>query len=454
MDIDIPSWKKLADVQWGDHPLLLFEKDDSLLMLLAEKRSDRTIGFACAACKPFIVKGDASTLESIHFPTELTIVKKLNAGEAQSFLLAFTKPTYAQATDAGVVSAAEQHLKTLAILAADVKRLSTIVTLADPLPGENPLLSDASMLFSFLSFLRTAAKPQSAFKSIVGLDLKGDAVLCSVPSLSLGLVVSGSRQQRLHVLHLLAEEALQQNTDVLIFDTGSRFAGLSKANSVDESEYLSFSLPASAAGFSMKRIVPGVNAFVSLSSFAPSSLLAPFGLTTETDIGKPLEAWLANGATGSVDADASQFTRLKANRVAKLLSLSFQGVFSHTRSILEGGHSLGKVMHVDLSCCSPEAASFFCLGLLKELEKHDKPVFLVFEQDAVQVKSLVELAVNKFSGSNVSLLFHSEDEADLPALKSADFFVEVLGHDVAITQGGKPPQRVKLRPTYSACSEN
>ncbi len=449
MDIDLPKWNKIAEVQWKEKPLLFFERENSVLMLLAEKRQDRTIGFACSACKPFVVNGDSSKLDLVNFSNEVTLVKKLNAGQHASFLLTFTNPTYVQFSKNSLMQAADMHLKQLSEASYDVKNAYD-VALKEPSPEENPLLVDSSFIFSFLSLLRSSAKRLTSSNSI-GLDLRGEKVLCSVPSLSLGVVAGGTREQRLHCLHLLSEEALLQNACVLIFDSRNAFLGLSKASNFDLSEFTAFSLQGLPAGFPLREITPGKNAFVSLSSFSPSSLLAPFGLH-DLEISKYLALFLEKNSFENTEL--TQFTGLKVQRIGKLLLLLFQGIFSDNVSP-EFSHSFGKVLRVDLSKCSQEAAAFFAMGLLQQLEKtsKEKQVFLLFEQDASQVKTLVEMAVDKFLGSNVSILCHCEDENDVPFVKSADFFVEVIDKDVALTVAGKPPQRVKLRPAYSACSE-
>ncbi len=450
MDFDLPNWKKLGDVQWGSHPLLIFEKDNFLLLLLAEKRGDRTIGFACSACKTYKIQGDSSNLDLVHFPTELTVIKKLNASYPSSYLLAYTRPSYASFSESAVLTCAESHFKQLQELHCDVKSACK-VNLIEPSKEENELLTSPDLLFSLLSSLRSAAKPQSA-RSAVGIDLKGDEVMCSVPSLSLGLVAGGSKEQRLHVLHLLSEEVLQQNAVVIIFDTCNKFAGLAHPNALDLKKFTAFSLPGLPAGFPTREITPGKNAFVSLSSFSPSSILAPFGLQ-ENELTKHLSKSLENSMEEIQDSELKQFTQLKLNRIMRLISFSLQGIFALGKPVLDVSYSLGKVLHVNLTNCSPEARAFFCMGLLKELEKVNNPVFLLFEQDASEITSLLKLSIDKFLGSNVSILCHCEDENDVPFVKSADFFVEIIDQDVAITREGKPPVRVKLRPTYSACTE-
>ncbi len=456
MDISIPEWKKVADVKWGEHPLALFEKDNTFLMLLAEKRDDRTLGFACSSCKPFLVTGDYSKLDLVHFPSEVTILRNLNASSKtkQNHLLVFTKPTYVPFSTAAISAAAEQHTADLNSLDYFVKNLGKDVTLTSVVGDANPFALDSSLLFSFLSFIRTASKP-AASPSLIGLDLKGEKVLCPISSTSLGLVVGGTKQQRLHALHVFAEDAMQQNANVIIFDTTNSFTGLSRPSSTELNEYVSFSMPGLAAGFPMRELIPGQNAFVSHSSFSTKAMLAPFGLV-DTELEKYLEKGMQNAPSTLPDfseIDTNQFTKLRLTRVAKLIQTSFQSVFGNSTPIIDQGHSLGKVLHINLSKCSPESSIFFCLGLVKQLEQNEKPLFIIFEQDAAEIKPLAELYVNKFIGSNTSVLCHSEHEDSVPFVKSADLFVEIISNDVAITQGGKPPQRVKLRPTYSACTE-
>ncbi len=449
MDIDLPEWSKLAEIDWSGQPLVLLERDNAVLMLLAEKRLDRTIGFACAACKPFVVKGDAAKLDLVKFSTEVTLVKKLNASSPESFLLAFSKPSYVQFSKNSLSQAADMHVKQLQELNYEVKN-STSVTLAEVENGANPLLGDPALLFSFLSMLRSAVKAPG-LQSVIGLNLAGEKVTCSIPSVSLGLAVGGTKPQRMHALHLFCEEVMQQNGTVVVFDTNNSFAGLSRPSGAELADFTAFSTPGLAAGFPVHEIIPGKNAFVKLSEFTPAALTAPFGLTG-SEIAPHVETVLYSGKVDLVEG-LNQFTALRVNRVVKVMQQCFQSVFA-TNSNIEVSHSLGKMLHVNLSKCSEEAKAFFSLGVLKQLEKSEGPIFLVFEQDAKEIKTLVELAVNKFLGSNVSILCHSEDENDVPFVNSADFFVEILDKDVAITLAGKPPQRVKLRPTYSACSEN
>ncbi|MFH1247010.1 MAG: hypothetical protein V1644_01390 [Candidatus Micrarchaeota archaeon] len=462
MDFDLPEWNSLAQIEWAGQPLLLFEKNNEVLMLLAEKRQDKTIGFACSACKPFIVKGDSANLDLVHFSTEVTLIKKINASNPESFLLAFTKPTYVQFSKNAILQTADLHSKQLNELNYEVKNLSN-VTIAETDKENNPLLGDPSLLFSFLSMLRSAAKPQ-ALQSVVGLNLSGEKVTCQIPSVSLGLTVGATRKQRLHVLHLLIEEVLQQNVTVVIFDNDNSFAGLSRARDektggADVNDFKRFSLPGLAAGFPFHELAPGKNAFVPLSTFSASTLLTPFGLN-DSEVGKYIENNLAEvNVPANVNADVNnssglnQFTALRVNRTLKVMSKCFQGIFSNGGNV-QVSNSFGKVLHINLSQCTDEAKVFFSLGLFKQLEKAESPVFLVFEEDADKIKPLLEAAVNQFLGSNVSILCHAEHENDVPFVKNSDFFVEVLENDVVITQAGKPPQRVKLRPTYSACSEN
>ncbi|MFH0713680.1 MAG: hypothetical protein V1722_03965 [Candidatus Micrarchaeota archaeon] len=451
MEIDLPKWKKLVEMQYDAHLLQIFEKNNALLMVVPEQRSDRTIGFACTACKPFIAKGDVSSLSATRFPSELTVVKKFNAGVEQSFVLAFTKPSYARNLKASLAAVARLHEKALIDVQENVKSACKNIELTDAVNanGENAVLADSSLLFSFLSHLRSAAKQQQS-QSIIGLDLKGDAVTCSVPSLSLGLVVGGQTRDRLHVLHLLMEEALLQNTNVIVFDTCDKFVGLSQPSSIDINDFISFSLPGLAVGFPVQEISPGQNTFIPLSSFNTGALLTPFNLH-ENEITPFLEKAISEKTV----PDAPQYTQLRVQRMAQTVKQAFQGIFTETVHELPFNNGIGKVFHVNLSKCSKEARLFFAIGLVKELQKVEKPTFLVFEQEACELKTMLELTVDAFAGSNVSILCHCEHENEVPLLKSADFFAEVvIGSEVAITQGGKPPQRVKLRPTYSACSEN
>ncbi len=451
--LELPQWKKLVDVQNGDHPFMLFEKENTVLMLLAEKRLDKTIGYTCSACKPILLEGDAAKIESLDIPEELPVVKKSAGTGSKAFLITSTNSSYVQPSQKSVIIASRQHEKHLASIHQEVTQLATDVTLVEPPTGQNPLLTDTSLLFSYLHSLKTTQKHNlHPAQSLIGKDRNGDAVYCAVPSLKKGVVVGGTRQQRLHVLHLLTEELLQQNTNVAILDSTNSFLGLSKPNNLEVADYAAFSLPGLSTGFSMRELTPGKNAFVSPIHFSADFFVSAFGLKDSE-----LEAYFAKAIeAGGIDkvneAKANQFTQLQLARIAKLIHLSLQGIFSHTSSG-ESSSQLGKAIHVNLSKCTEEAAAFFTIGFLEQIDK-TKPLLLVFEQDDKKVRPLLELAASKFTGSNISILCHAEHEKDVPFYKTADFQIEMLANDAVITQKGNAPQRVKIRPTYSACSEN
>ncbi len=479
MEMDLPfgPWEKIFSAQWKNYPLQILENPDHLLLvLLFEKKDNEVSGILVLQRKPFLIDGDLSKV-MLAQKRDLTFIEKRSAASTQSYVLIDATPGFvAYQQEALEAEIAKQYAELESVGKLLKKSLEGTghVKVTDAKKADTtqmqPLLGDPA---SLLALLQGKAVPlaESDAKAPLGMDLHSQVADVPLQKMRGSTVVGGTREKRLHVLHVLIENALLNHTPCLVFDTQNAFAGLASPN--PDGTGLEHYAQDKPVGFALKEYHLGKGMYIDLSFVEPALFLAAFALEKSNVapvISKAYEAgrgrlFSASELAGEVlktpeTRETPRFLIQRAARILQVIHKSYSAVFAKNASeelTLPWKEESGKVIRITLSDYKPEIAELASYALLKSISANSPSGFtllVAFEPNASQLTANTLRVVRELYKSGVGFALHDDHENGFGELGKATLQVEIVGNDVIVgTEGETNKKRVILRPAYSQCAE-
>ncbi len=480
MDLELPygPWKRLSYGEWSGYPTTIYINPDRLLLLsVFEKHGEEVTGVLTVVKKALLTDADLSKAASAQ-RKEYTAIEKHSQEGSKRFVLIGSTPAYSEYSQAAMVETVGRQVaevKAMAKAASEIaeayRAKSTDLSGATEEEAQ-ALLGDPFLLFSLLNPSSVPVQQSDAREQRVplGLTASGEAVAVPLSALSAVAVVGGSRDSRLHAVHVLAEAALTNDVPALLFDSTEAFAGFAKANA-DTKDFTRNRMTPMPLGFPYKDYRLGNGFFIDLELVDSGLFVQSLGLDG-TQAGKViLAAWDERPKHGIAElsesvagfhGDATGFTAYDVSKAVRALAVvdkTMPRVFAKMgeNDLLVPWHDgIGKVFHVNASGFGETAQHLAVSSLLRSmpLQKARKlRAVVAFEADLTGVYGDVLELIANARDAGIGFILHAEHELDLQLLQSPSLRLELVGGEVVASREGEKPVRFVLRPTYTACAE-
>ncbi len=478
MDVELPygPWTKLLTAQWKDYPLQIHENPEHvLLVLLFEKKDNEVSGVLVLQRKPYFLEGDLSKV-MLAQKRDLTFIEKRTKGGSQQYVLVDATPAFIPYSQEALEQEIVKQYGELESVGKILKKMleeSGHVKVREARKLEEsevqPLLGDPLSLLALLQG-RVVLPAEPEVRGPLGTDLHKQIVDVPLRQMRGTRIVGGTHEKRLHVLHLLLENALMNHTPCLVFDSEEAFGGLAVPNA--EAEGLDRFGRSKPVGFTMKDYRLGKSLFIDLELVDAGLFLSAFGL--EKANAAPLiqstfedkrakTASLADLAMEVSKTPPTQETpAFLINRAARVLGVIQKGyadVFAKNTSeevVTPWKEEVGKVIRVNLAGQRPEIQQLAMFSLLKGIlasSPHGFTLLVAFEPDASQLHERTLRIVKELYQQGLGYVVHDGHESGFEQLEKGSLYVELVGNDVIIGEGDAPKRRLVLRPSFSQCTE-
>ncbi|MFQ5406334.1 MAG: hypothetical protein ACE5DI_04210 [Candidatus Micrarchaeia archaeon] len=483
MNLDLPfgPWSKYVSGQWDKFPLTIYRNPDKVLLLvLFEKQGDEVKGLMVMMRRALVVEGDLSKF-IVSQKREMTLVEKFSKDFVSRFLLVGSSPAYINYSQDSLVRAVRVQFKELDALTRIAKEVvSSYDVKARDLKDASEeeaqlLLGDPFTLLSFGSVAQGTDKrgipsaSSRARKVQLGIDRLKQSVDSRLESMGSALVVGETVQKRLHVLHVLAENALLNNVPCMIFDSRGAFSGLALPNK-DASKFEMFKMAAIPLGFPFKAYELDKGLFVDISLISSDLFLQTFSLD-QSEIASLIkkaydETKDKMTSLGDLvieindmreDKNFSRYQINKAVRVVEVIQKSYPSLFAKNLSTdltMPFQSNVGKTIYVNMYNQPQHIQHLIIQSLLQPLTVSKTPqlsLFLVFETDAAGLPRDVLDTLHKLSTSGFGFALQTSSEDDVKI--DAALKIELVGEEAVSSERGEKQKRFVLRPAYSHCSE-
>lgn len=481
MELSLPRgpWKKIVNAQWSDFPVSLYESPSKeVLMVVFEKDGEKTTGLISVVNKIYTVIGDTSKLESNEKEQDLTIFTKVSRQGTHKFIFLYSEPKYSSFAPVDFKRSVDEQLTELDSIASVVKSLEVNYGFKlNDLKDESEdtvqvLLSDPLLMFSLFNPL--SVKQQTGNLAVpLGKTADGEIVKVKLEDLAASTLIGGAVSERLAVMQVIAENALQNNIPVIMFDSSNAFDGLAKPN-VDQNEiknYKDFGLMATPAGYPYKKFKLGQDIYIDLLKVEPKEFTQVFAFQ-ESDaasfIVKTYEekklaistlADLIRELEGASNTAATQYIKYKALRTIRVLQKAYKQLFSKTMPVevaLPWRDGIGKVVHIDVSGQDASIVNLFVktiIELVPQPPASNLSVLFAFEKEDASIVNYSSTINAKF-GRKAAFVIHAAHENSLKDVKEATLVVKIVSNSVFVSTPSVPEKRIDLRPTYSQKSKS
>lgn len=478
MQLDLPfgPWTKMVSAQWGDFPLTIYQNPDKMMLLVLFEREGETLkGCLVFLKRGLMIAGDPSRF-GLSQKGETVIVSRLSRDRSDRYILLSSSPAFVDYNlDALVKAVNDQYAELDTLTKATVEILRGYdckATEFKAVPEEKlqSFLGDPFSLFSLsMSSSPTASQPSKQTRCLLGLDKAGEDCEVKFASLRTVFVSGGLRKQRLHAMHIIAEEALLNNIPVIVFDSKGSFAGLANPNA-DKSSYEAFHLKSIPLGFPFKDYALEKGLFIDLSHLSPEIFLQCFGLD-KSDVAPVIKKVYAErqGAFFALSdlltelsamkdtPQAAKYTINKAARAVEVIQKSYPNVFAKSASSeMYGSTELGKVIHVSLGGQPPELAGLAMFSVLSPLLSNASVnirMLAVFEQDAGELSDEAMVLLSNLSLNGIGVVLHAEHSLDMARAGKPSLRFDMMELEAIASEEGEKQKRMRIRPAYSQDSE-
>ena len=512
-------WKPLFEGDFEKHPVEIFTSPDSMiLVILHEKKGDKIVGSVVEVYKIFYATGDVDAFVET-LPREVILLTKHLENQSLKFFMLGSTPTYIEYDE-------EKFAKELNTL---VKKLQTASSMVKDISKAYHLTlkeidkSDDTAKHAFFSqpllvpLLATSSHPpkgegrRAAHAEVKGGDTANAGAGGEVPDIKgvvgdviLGItratepvqeplvlfnrtiVSGGTHEERMHVMHILAEGSLMSNLATVIVDWDNDFSGLSTP-SKDLEGLRKYKVEIEPIGFPIKNFSVPENVKVSLGSADAGGLMELFG-TGDNVASKILIKVLSENKLTSLDelkakineikegGDFNDFQKIKTIRIIRLIALKYSGLFNGPNDVKEISKSwvkgIGRAGIISLKDSGNAQSLMVVQSLVRELLSYYKQQGASNELKSLLLISSAQKIAPLNAGNilmkeiardltelpqyGVGVVLGSERETDLDKniQKKAEAKLAIIhGNDVGVQLKNKKNYRVLIRPGLSACSE-
>lgn len=491
-------WKKLFEGEFQGMPVELYKNPDNfLLVLIFELGKKKVKGAVVQLHYPFQAKGSLEALaESV--PKDLLVLEKKEKRQTAKWLLISSPAEYWKWKEAGFQKDFAKRLKEMKNYAKTVKEHAKGYAVGlKPLKEctrevRSAFFNEPVLVPALAGKLPKEEKKKELGKEVVEEEVvlgkdKGEKIVSeSMAEFSETLVEDGREDDRKHVLHVLAENALLSRLALTVLDWEDDFQGLAVSSKRLEG-LKEAGIEVEPVGFPVKHFYAFKELKVDVNLLGGTALTTLFGVGNEQVAGLIREKMKLKRYAGfpelieevkkeKASDKINQFEINKAARVLQLIDRRYPGLFGANNPIgavssvwMKGMGQAGIVHLEDL----PDRRSRLMLvhSLLKGLKEHyedqgasrqlkallvmPKAERLVgLEKQSVLQQEMVK-ALKDFNEWGLGFVLESEHAVDLDEelVEQAKAKVSLVkGLDAAVSLEGKKRLRLEIRPTLSTSS--
>ncbi len=509
-------WKQLFSGVFEEYGLEIYSNPESLVLVaILEKEGDAVKGAVIEVFKVFHAEGELhGFVETL--PREVLTISKHSERETVQFFILGSKPGYAEYSQDQFSDEVDEMIKRIKAstkLLGDVSKaydlkLQELHTCSEPLkqaffsqPLMVPLLTSAlnqpgaggtkirpsKTVGQVENIIVTALSDKTEFgELLLGITKEGRQVKEPLSLFSSTIVENGSRGERAHALHILAEAALLSNLPTVIIDWDNSFNGLGTKTSKTE-ELEKYKVGIVPIGFPAKEFKVLAEIKVDLTVVNGEGLMQAFGVgesvagkeiekTIELQMAKSLEETAVRIKDKPTKGEFNEFQRNRAKRLLKLMDLRYPGLFNGPNDIREISkgwiRGLGRAGIILMGNQDERASLMVVNSLIKGLlnyyrkqgsSKQLRGLLIIPQAKRIMPRTAEDKFVKEIVAGlvemqrfGVGFALGVEKDIDLsPEIvkASATRIGIVKGNDVGIQMRGRKNYRVLLRPGLSECSE-
>jgi hypothetical protein len=476
--VDFGPWETIFSGVFYTHEVeVIMNPEKYFLTIVYEKKDGEKKGALVDGHKALVARGAIDSFIQT-LPKKCLGISKTNGTRNSKMLFISTEAIYVDFKQEDFVREIDNMIK------KSFDNINTIMELAKssslqlketsmaPEAEYAPILGDPFMARSLLSGLKKTAMEmidvgeaqigkKYSNQIQLGLGKNRGIIKEELENLERTIII-GNKNETNYALYILTENFLLENTQAIIFDSTNYFSGLGTA-SKNEKELREDLVDFEPAGFPTKKIIAketikipfsniNIKLFFDKMKVADKKLEAIF--EKKIDAGTP-EEFLEK--IKELD-DFNEFEKLKLERILKIISNNFKGLFGKESNIEEiikkWPGSLGRATIIDTSKLSEKERMYFSLALMKEIEKQkkEKEIIIVLpEAGELSKESHGEIEEEILSLENKGfgfLLASNKNILKTEGTNSAKINI-VNGKDIAVSIKNKKNYRVKLRASLS-----
>jgi len=480
-------WKIVYSGEWLGFKTSVFENSEHVLLLVA---FDKTGGALVLMKKVFLLEGnDVELLNFLNSQKRvLTIIEKTSKIGRFKYLLLETDPAYSTSIihelpallraqksflDA-VGKALEEIAKTYGAKATDFAHAPTQAIelfLGDPFQAL--ALKPSTATITATRALETRKQTFEEPRATIGINANRELVQLSIRALRKSMIIGETREKQLHLMHLLAEAALENNVSCFILATTNAWNGLSDANP-DKSLYETFHLSTQPHGYPLKKFAQGEGLYVNLKKIDALNFTQSFALYEEA--GETISKAFNNATTlDDLITNVKTLSEKESPTTAKSKALRVLHLIRKEAPLLFGEDKLKRLENAFARAREKNIATANVIGLsnetravrelvarsivaglseaLGESEVGSLDALVLVEDDYSKLsvglkKELIKLAD---AGIGAGVVFRASHAADALEFPQTSLF-ELVGAEVVLTEGSVKT-RFAPRPAFSKCSE-
>ncbi|MFH1107458.1 MAG: hypothetical protein V1787_06210 [Candidatus Micrarchaeota archaeon] len=479
MEEELPygPWKKILAANWNGYPLQVYENTDRLLlMLLFEKKGDEVSGVLVLERRGYMIEGSIGGTSIAQ--RDMVVIEKRSKDGAFKYAIIDSTPGFVPYSAEDLANEVTKQYGELESIGRVLKKTvadfsgAKLIELKKATEREaEGLMGDPLLLLSLAGHGGGGVRETAGAKVIIGLTAGKEHYEIPLDKLRSVGIAGGSKEKRLHALHVAVEGALENNVPCLLFDTVNAFTGLGLPNR-DSADYKGYGMEG-AMGFPLKAYELGKGLFIDLELIESDMFLSAFKVE-HSDVARAIKkvydekhgriSFLGD-LVSELNAlpespDYPRFVTNKAIRVLETIqklnpSLFAKNISDELSEPWKDG--VGKVVHVGLAGQRPEIQQLVIYSLLKALLRPSLSGFTVmvaFEPDAGQLDAEAGKLLQMLYRQGKGFVLEAEHEIDLSRLADPQLMIEIIGSDAVLTdKEEKSKKRVTLRPAYSHCSE-
>ncbi len=466
-----------------------------ILVTVIEKENEEIQGAVIEIYKVFFAEGSIEDfIETL--PKEATVLLKHEPKETLKFMLLSSSPSYVKYEENVFCDEAEDLIEKINTSSSMMKDFSKAYDLQLTELDKSPERIKSSFFSQSLIaplLIPKGMENKNSAESTLQITGKGTVMLGLTKAntmikepleLMMKTTIFGSTpKDRKHVIHLIAEGALLDNTPVLIFDRDKSFIGLNKPNP-DEKILKEYGIDLEPMGFPIKHFTRE-EFNIDLNLISIKGLLELIGMKEGEEqniISKLIKDTKPKSIKELIEAakklptrDESKITnKYRSIRILSLIDNKYKGLFNGENNIKEitksSGKTIGRVGIIHLEGLDETALSLLIHSMLKGIyleyskskQKINSMIFLpeikpilYSKNNSIITKEIIEL-LDKLKSVGIGFALSSDRPIDLRKeimkISEAEIFL-INRNDVGVKVAKSKQFRIKLNPTLSACEE-
>ena len=345
-------WQRMFEGKFQEMDVEIYINTESvILILIFEKEGDEVKGAIVELYKVFYSVGETETFTET-LPREVILLTKHDEKETMRFFMLGSKPNYVDWKENEFIKEVDTHLKRLKTSSEMIKDVSKAYELTlkevQECPDHikeaffsQPLLIPITSTSSHFSVSEGTLSeiPKSLTKGeiILGLTKDKKRVIEPLALFTKLAVTEGKKEERRHVMHIIAESCLLSGITPIILDWHNEYLGLHEA-SKDEEKLQKYKVGAEPIGFPVKVFSLGKELVIDLSVTNPKGFVNTFGIGSNKSAESIIAIMQNEKPTGlkdlidktskiQPDESLSIYEIYRTQRILKLIDSMYEGLF-------------------------------------------------------------------------------------------------------------------------------